>query len=132
MRQIYTTPRPENIDRVVALLDEHGIETTVNNRSNWNRPSYERFSYAQPEQNNGRESWPQVWVNKAEDYTRARALLKEIGIEPAIRHAEELAAARDPSPVLRRRGTATRVRRIVLVAVLAAFALVMLRYLHMI
>ena len=131
MRQLYTSPRPENIDRIVALLSEHGIETTVQNRSNWNRPSYERFSYAQP-QNGSRDSWPQVWVNKADDYARARALLRGIGIEPIVRNAEELAAARDPSPSIRRGDTATRVRRIVLVALLAVFALLMMRYLHVI
>ena len=76
MRQIYTSPRPENIDKVVALLKEQGIETTVNNRSNWNRPSYERFSYSQRREN--RDSWPQVWVNHADDYTRARNALAAV------------------------------------------------------
>ena len=73
MRQIYTSPRPENIDRVVALLAEHGIETSVTNRSNYNRQSYQRFSYSARQ--DSRDSWPQVWITKADDHTRARALL---------------------------------------------------------
>lgn len=130
MRQIYTSPRPENIDRVVALLAEHGIATTVTNRSNWNRPSYQRFSYSRQREN--RDSWPQVWINRADDYTQARALLREIGIEPLIRHGEELALARNPTPELRRRSVAVRIRRIVLLAVAGVFVVLMLRYMGVI
>jgi len=126
MRPLYTSPRQENIDRVVALLAEHGIETTITGRSNWNRPSYQRFSYSQRNQN--RESWPQVWVNRADDYTQARALMRGLGIEPMVRHGEELAAARNPTPEMRRASVATRVRRIVLLALAAAFVILMLRY----
>jgi hypothetical protein len=126
MRPLYTSPRQENIDRVVALLAEHGIETTITGRSNWNRPSYQRFSYSQ--RNQSRESWPQVWVNRADDYTQARALMRGLGIEPMVRHGEELAAARNPTPEMRRASVATRVRRIVLLALAAAFVILMLRY----
>ena len=130
MRQIYTSPRPENIDRVAAMLAEHGIECTIENRSNWNKRSYERFSYSQRKEN--RDRWEQVWISKADDYTRARTLLRELGIEPVIRHGEELALARNPSPEMRRRSVANRVRRIVLVAVAGAFLIVMLRYMGII
>lgn len=129
MRQIYTSPRQDNIDTVVALMAEHGIETTVTNRSNYNRPTWQRFSYSQRQD---RGSWPQVWISSADDYAKARALLREIGIEPLIRHAEELAAARNPTPADLRDRTAARARRIVLLAVLAAAAMVVLRYLHVI
>lgn len=130
MRQIYTSQRQENIDRVIALMTENGIETSVTNRSNWNRPSYQRFSYT--ESTDDRDTWPQVWISRADDYTRSRELLRELGIEPVIRHGEELAAVRDPSPTLKRRNTVARVRRIVLLAVLGAFAMVVLRYLHIV
>ena len=130
MRQIYTSPRQENIDTVVALMAEHGIEATVANRSNYNRPTWQRFSYAQRQDD--RSSWAQVWITHADDYPRARALLREIGIEPVVRHGEELAAERNPTPEMRRAHTVTRVRRIVMLLVLAAFAMVALRYLGMI
>ena len=126
MRPLYSSPRQENIDRVVALLAEHGIETTITGRSNWNRPSYQRFSYSQ--RNENRQSWPQVWVNRADDYTQARALMREIGIEPMVRFGEELALSRNPTPEMRRASVATRVRRIVLLALAAAFIVLMLRY----
>lgn len=130
MRQIYTSPRTENIDRVIALMAERGIETTVTNRSNYNRSTWQRFSYS-PHQEN-RDSWAQVWITHAEDYTEARTLLRSIGIEPVIRHGDELEAFRNPSPLTRRQHTVARARRIVLLAVLAAFAMVVLRYLHVI
>ncbi|WP_430390743.1 hypothetical protein [Dyella sp. 20L07] len=130
MRQLYTSPRQENIDRVVALLTDKGIECTVTNRSNWNKPSYQRFSYSQREDT--RDSWPQVWVTKADDYTEARSVLKELGIEPVVRHAEELALARNPTPENRRQGTATRFRRIVMLAMAGAILVLMLRYMGII
>lgn len=130
MRQIYTSPRQENIDAVVVLMAEHGIEATVANRSNYNRPTWQRFSYTQRQDN--RDSWAQVWISNADDYTRARALLREIGIEPLIRHADELAAARNPGSESARRNTPMLVRRILLIAVVLVFAIQMLRYLHIV
>jgi broad specificity phosphatase PhoE len=130
MRQLYTSPRQENIDRVTALLGEKGIECTVLNRSSWNKPTYQRFSYSQRQED--RDSWPQVWVNKADDYTEARTVLKELGIEPVVRHGEELALARNPTPELRRKSVATRFRRIVMLAVAGAILVLMLRYMGII
>ena len=37
-----------------------------------------------------------VWIVKAEDQPKARALLREAGIEPATRFADDLAKARTP------------------------------------
>jgi hypothetical protein len=130
MRQLYTSPRQENIDRVAALLAEKGIECTITNRSNWKKPSYQRFSYSQRQEE--RDSWPQVWVNRADDYTEARTVLKELGIEPVIRHGEELALARNPTPEAQQKSVATRIRRIVMLAVAGAFVVLMLRYMGVI
>ena len=71
MRQIYTSPRVENVDRVVALLGEAGIQTSVTNRRSYAGHDYKRPSYATPSE---RDSWPQVWIVKAEDQPKARAL----------------------------------------------------------
>src|SRR5450830_1507895 len=91
MRQIYTSPRMENIDRVVALMAEHGIETTIGNRQTYQRADWKRFSYTE---RGDRDSWPQVSVVRSEDQTRARQVLRDAGVEPATRFADELAAAR--------------------------------------
>ncbi len=128
MRQIYTSPRHENIDSVVALMAEHGITASVSNRSNYNRQTWQRHSYAPRRQD--RSLWPQVWINHPDDYSKARKLLIELGIDPVIRHGEELAAARNPSPIDRRTRIAALVRRILLMAVLVVFVVQMLRYLQ--
>jgi hypothetical protein len=93
MRQIYTSPRVENVERIVAMMREAGIETSVTNRRAYAGHDYRRPSYALPPD---RDEWPTVWIVKAEDQPRARALLREIGIEPATRFADELAQARQP------------------------------------
>ncbi|RDS86742.1 hypothetical protein [Dyella psychrodurans] len=130
MRLLYTSPRQENIDRVVAYMAENGVETTITNRSNWNRPSYQRFSYQQ--RSESRDSWPQVWITRADDYTRARELLRQLGIDPTVRHAEELNIARNPEASLyvRREHTVARARRITLLAILGVFMVLGLHYLH--
>ncbi|HEV7122643.1 MAG TPA: hypothetical protein VGN24_04360 [Rhodanobacter sp.] len=128
MRQIYTSPRQENIDSVAALMAEHGISATIANRSSYNRPTWQRPSYSPRRQD--RSTWAQVWITHADDYSRARKLLLDLGIDPVVRHGEELAAARNRSPQQRRAQIATRVRRLLLLAVLVVFVVQMLRYLR--
>ena len=127
MRQVYTSPRHENVDRVVAYFSEHGIESRVENRSVWKRPSYERFSY----RDGNRAGWPQVWVTHAKDYTRARELLRALGIEPVVRHGEELAVSRQATQdgAFRRSMAPARVRRALLIGIVLVVAVVQaLRY----
>jgi hypothetical protein len=125
MRQIYTSPRQDNIDRVVALLTENDIETSVTNRSSWNRPTYQRFSYSQRQDD--RDSWPQVWVQSADDFPKARALLKDIGIEPVVRFQEELLMHRQPDRRPAAQRTASRVRLMVLAIVAGVMLIVVLK-----
>ena len=108
MRQIYTSARVENVERVVALFAEAGIETRVTNRRAYAGHDYKGPSYAnRPDPS----TWPQVWVVKAEDQPRARALLREIGVEPATRFAEELQRSRaEPSAEDKRGALAWKAR----------------------
>jgi hypothetical protein len=122
MREIYSSPRQENIDRIVALLQENDIVTSVVNRSEWKKPSYQRFSYSQ--KLDDRSAWPQVWVEKADDYPRARALLRDLGLEPTVRFADELAASRQPAGPQR---VASRVRLMALAVVAGVFLVVVLK-----
>lgn len=130
MRQIYTSPRLANIDRVVALMAEHGIETSVANRAIYRRQSYDRFSYNRSMDD--RSQWPVVEVVRAADLTPARTLLRDIGIEPATRHAEILQAMRQreqgaPTPEGRRRAAVRRSRTLVFAALLAALVVMGLK-----
>jgi hypothetical protein len=89
----------ENVERIVALLGESGIETRVTNHRSWAGRDYRRSSYSARTDSS---EWPQVWVVKAEDQPRARALLREAGIAPAVRFADELARSREPRSESRR------------------------------
>ena len=122
MRQIYTSPRVENVERVVAMLREAGIETSVTNLRSWAGHDYKRASYSSPPE---RDSWPQIWIVKAEDQPRARALLREAGIEPATRFAQELAQARGESTdaIAKKRNAIVWRVRIFLLAVIAVLIL---------
>ena len=121
MRELYTSPRPENIDRVVALLADDGIETKIEGRSVLKRSTYQRFSYTQKQPD--RSAWEQVWVIHADDYARARATIKALGIEPVVRFGDELAASRQPAP----QRTASRIRLMTLAVVLGVFLVVALK-----
>lgn len=111
MRQIYTSPRYENVERVVALLSDAGIETTIRNRRDWQGGQWKRFSYTDRGESEG---WAQVWVTDSSDQGRARELLREAGLEPATRFADELAAARSPSDPKRHKANSMRIRMILL------------------
>lgn len=114
MRQIYTSPRAENVDRVVALLDQAGIQTTQTNRRGWKGGQWKRFSYSSG--GNERDSWPQVWVVNSNDQTQARQILRDAGLEPAIRFADELALSRSGSDIERAREAASKRFKLVILA----------------
>lgn len=123
MRQIYTSPRQENIQRVVALMAENGIETSVSNRRAYQGSDWKRFSYATP---TDRDAWPQVWVVRSEDQTRARQVLREAGLEPATRFADELAAARGAGDTRQHRSVSIRIKLVVFALIAGVIALIAL------
>jgi hypothetical protein len=123
MRQIYTSPRNANIERVVALMAEHGIETTISNRRAYQGSDWKRFSYSA---RGDRDSWPQVWVVRSEDQTRARQVLRDAGLEPATRFADELAAARGAGDTTRHRRASMRVKLVVFALIAGVIALIAL------
>lgn len=120
MRKIYASPRLQNIEKLVAVMAEHGIATKVTNRRVYDRSSYVNFSYARP---GSSEDWPAVWVVNADDHTRARQLMREIGIEPPVRFADELAAYRARAQGSRAGRIAARIRTLALAALVVAMAI---------
>ncbi|MEO8011090.1 MAG: hypothetical protein ABI650_05555 [Dokdonella sp.] len=111
MRQIYTSPRHENVERVVALLHEGGVATTIRNRRDWQGGKWKRFSYSERGEV---EAWQQVWVVNSSDQTLARQILRDAGLEPSTRFADELAAARTPNDPARHKAQSMRLRMILL------------------
>ncbi len=126
MRQIYTSPRHENVERVVTLLNEAGIQTTIRNRRDWQGGQWKRFSYTERGES---ESWAQVWVTDSNDQTRAREILREAGLEPATRFADELAAARSPSDPSRHKSNSMRIRMVLLGLIGGVLVLIAANYL---
>jgi hypothetical protein len=80
MRRIFTSPRLENVETINRILTEAGISTRLMNARSWNRATKRDFSYAEA----GRQAnyqWPELWVVEADDYARARQLLRDAGVE---------------------------------------------------
>ena len=78
MRQVFTSPRLENVEGVAKLLTAEGIEIKVSNDRGYKQVSRREFSYVQKARDGGDQ--PAIWVIKSEDYKRARDLLFEAGL----------------------------------------------------
>jgi hypothetical protein len=77
MRQIFTSPRLENVEGVAKLLTEAGIEIKVSEGRSYKKVSRREFSYV--ERKNDANN-PSIWVIKSDDYKRARELLHGMGL----------------------------------------------------
>lgn len=126
MRQIYTSPRVENVERVVTLMNDAGIATTIRNRRDWQGGQWKRFSYSE---RGDSEAWQQVWVTDSSDQGRARQILRDAGLEPATRFADELAAARSPADPRRHKSQSTRMRMVLLALIGGVILLIASAYL---
>ncbi len=78
MRQIFTSPRLENVEGVAKLLREADIEIKVSDDRGYKQVSRREFSYA--DRKSGGANYPAVWVIKSDDYKRARELLRDAGL----------------------------------------------------
>lgn len=78
MRQIFSSPRLENVEGVASLLAEAGIEIKVSEGRTYKQVSRREFSYV--EKKDDASNQPAVWVIKSDDYKRARELLHGIGL----------------------------------------------------
>jgi hypothetical protein len=79
MRQMFTSARLENVERVDALFQQAGIATKVIGGRSYKGHSRRGFSYNDGNAA-GMESPPQLWVLHADDYRRAREILLAEGL----------------------------------------------------
>ncbi len=103
MRQVFTSPRLENAERVVQLLSDAGIEVKLQHGRSYRGALRGDFTYRDQARS---EPQPTVWVVKSEDQPLARALLREQGLLDSTRsdtgyrlpafRSEDTAAADDP------------------------------------
>ena len=79
MRQVFNSPRLENVEGVAQLLRDAGIEIKVTDARSYRKVSRREFSYV-PNQQEKQSTQPAVWVLNSDDYKRARELLAEGGL----------------------------------------------------
>ena len=77
MRQVFTSPRLENVEGIAKLLRDDGIEVRVTHGRSFKGGIRGDFSYRE-----GMRTGPQpaVWVLKSEVQPRARELLRNAGL----------------------------------------------------
>lgn len=76
MRQVFSSPRLENVERVAQLLRDAGIEVQILNGRSYKGNRRGAFSYR--EDVGGPR--PAVWVTRSDEQPRARELLREAGL----------------------------------------------------
>ena len=82
MRQVFTSPRLENVERVAQLLEEAGIETRITHGRSYKGNRRGTFSY----RDHARTApTPAVWIVKSEDQVRGREILREAGLLDSTR-----------------------------------------------
>lgn len=82
MRQVFTSPRLENVEAVAALLREAGIEIKITDGRSYRGTRRSSFSFRKTE-DTGPE--PAVWIVRADDQPRGRQLLRDAGLIESAR-----------------------------------------------
>lgn len=82
MRQLFTSPRLENVEAVARLLNEAGIETWVSESRSYEGTRRRAFTYRESPYG---DVQPGVWIVRADDVTRARKLLIDAGLLDSTR-----------------------------------------------
>lgn len=85
MRQVFTSARLENVEKVAQLLEDAGIETRVTQRRAYKSRIRGEFSY----RDEPGEQKPAVWIVRSEDQIRARQMLRELGLMDSSRNAPD-------------------------------------------
>lgn len=126
MRQVFSSPRLENVEGVAQLLRDAGIEVRVTNGRSYKGNRRGGFSYREQSQS----PVPAVWVVRSEQQVQAREILREAGLldstresfaGPTFRFEPQTQAGADP---IRRR--AMGIKLALLAAIGVAIVLIVL------
>lgn len=82
MRQVFSSARLENVERVAALLREAGIEVRITDGRSYKGGRRTTVSYGEKGRDAAR---PAVWVVHSEDRIRAREILRDTGLIESTR-----------------------------------------------
>lgn len=130
MRQVFSSPRLENVEGVARLLNDEGIETWVSQARGYKGQRRTTFSYTETARADTSQ-WPAVWIVRAEDQPRARALLREAGLLTATSKPSYLPEAEvDRTRSANKPMSAAWVLRFRLLILAAIAGLTMLIYRH--
>lgn len=124
MRQIFTSPRLENVEAVSKLLQDAGIQTWVSERRSYKGNRRRTFSYKESDG----QAQPGVWIVNADDLAQARELMRAAGLLESTKPDSFLRQLPE-SPYRQREPTRTakRLRLVLLGGVAAAAIFSMLR-----
>ena len=75
MRQVFSSPRLENVEGIAKFLEEHEIEVRITHGRSYKGGWSGRRTYRDAD-----GPQPAVWVIKSEDQPKARQLLREAGL----------------------------------------------------
>lgn len=129
MREIFSSPRLENVEQVAALLRDAGIEVRIHNARSYKGNRRGNFSYTEAP---SAQTRPSVWVIRSEDQTKARQLMRDAGLLQSPRMPVGSFLADTPhagggDPKVRKPASRFKVLLLVAIAVLGALAFAGLR-----
>jgi hypothetical protein len=129
MRQVFSSPRLENVEAVAKLLEDAGIPTQIVDAQSWSRATKRDYSYT--DRAGGGYKWPSVSVVQTNDFGRARQVLREAGVMMPTTRGPDLtgytpAARTGTGPKL---SGATKFRLVLFALVVVAAAVQGLRHL---
>ena len=135
MRQVFSSPRMENVERVALLLREAGIETRITHGRSYKGGLRGQFSYRDHVRT---EPVPAVWVVLSEDQPAARDILRTAGLLDSTRGETgyTLPAFRTESPALlaadpaRKRAAMLKIGLLLVIAIVIVLAFLSLRIPH--
>lgn len=132
MRQVFSSPRLENVEGIAQMLRDAGIEVRVTHGRSFKGAIRGNFSYSESLRSGPQ---PAVWVVKSEDQPRARELLRGAGLFASTRTPadsylgpslhERAGPAVEPSP--QRRAFRYKVALLLAIAVAVALAFSVMR-----
>ncbi|MGY0561363.1 MULTISPECIES: pathogenicity-like protein [unclassified Luteimonas] len=130
MRQIFSSMRVENVERLAQIMREDGIEVQITNGRSYRSGRRRVFNYRDTPP---ARQQPALWVVRSEDQARARQLMRDIGMPgPTTRPiTDSYLSSADLPPITPEKPQQTprqrkimRYRRLLLVAIAILAALV--------
>ena len=83
MRQVFTSPRLENVEGIAKVLRDEGIEVRITHGRSYKGTIRGNFNYRDSLRKGPQ---PAVWVVKSEDQPRAREMLRSAGLLESTRN----------------------------------------------